>query len=297
LAGAYALLVPGGRGVALPWPPRVGVTVNRAEAWRLEVRDDQGARELPASPVADAVGAGPPYAIALDFGALPAGGTSALACLALAGEQGLTGAARRARAMALHRVLQGGRGSGYDVAVSAAGRPLALETRAGGLVRGRALEPVAGHALVVGVAPKRERTADWIARFEAARREHPLDATRLVTETSAVASELVDALAIPGSPALPDALQNLAGLRTLANALLGDPYGTPLDAALLAAARRFGVAAHPSGAAGDTWLAAHPEPERLEAVTDAWRRLGLRVFHASCDGSLVLGLKAGDAGQ
>lgn len=297
LAGAYALLVPGGRGVALPWPPRVRATVTPAAAWRLEVRDDQGVHEASAAGLAAVAGAVGPLALQLDFGDGPAGGTSALACLALAREQGLAGAARLVRAMALHRALQGGRGSGYDVAASAAGRPLALETGADGLARGRALTPAAGHELVVGVAPKRARTADWIARFDAARGERPRDVARLVDETSAAAGDLAAGLAVAGSLALPEALRRLAGLRSLANALLGHPYGTSLDDALVAAATRLGTVAHPSGAAGDTWLAAHGDRDRLDAVADAWRALGLRVFRASCDAALVLGLKAGDAGQ
>ncbi len=280
LAGAYALLAPGGRGVALPWPADVRVTARPAPEWSLTVRDDQGAREVPTDGVARLPAEGPPLAIGLDFGALPAGGTSALACLAVARARAVAPDRVCAHALALHRALQGGRGSGYDVLVSFEGHPLALQVGPDRRVVGRAFEPGAGISLRVGVAPKRGRTADWIARFEAAMRARPRDTDRLVDATSAAAGELIADLEAGRPDALSVALARLASLRALANELLGAPYGAPLDEALASAAVRLGVPAHPSGAAGDCWLAAHPDDERLEALATAWQGLGLRVFDA-----------------
>lgn len=297
LAGAYAILAPGGRGVALPWPADVRVTVGPAPAWRLAVSDDLGTREVSIDGFATLPVEGPPLAIGLDFGALPAGGTSALACLAVARARIADPAGVRARALTLHRALQGGRGSGYDVLVSSERRPLALQAGRDRRVVGRAFDLGAATSLRVGVAPKRGRTADRIARFEAATLARPRDVEGLVRATSEAAGDLIVDLEEGRSDALSVALARLASLRALANELLGAPYGAPLDEALVAASVRLGVPAHPSGAAGDCWLAAHPDDERLGALAIAWRGLGLRVFDARWEPPLVLGLSPGDPGR
>ena len=282
LAGAYALLVPGGRGVALPWPPVVRTRVRPSQAWRLSVRDGGGVREASVEALAAVAGRLGPYAIELDFGANPAGGTSALACLAIAREFDADGAAALTRALGLHRALQGGRGSGYDVTVSALRRPVALETDAAGLARATPLSAAPALEVLVATGPKRGLTADWIARFEAVGRERPRDVAELVEGTSCAADGMRGALERGEAPAMAEALRDLSGLRPLVNDLLGGPYGAPLDDALVTAAKRLDVPAHPSGAAGDTWLAAHPDPGRLDALALAWRPLGVRVFRAAC---------------
>jgi hypothetical protein len=275
----------------------VRVTVGPAPAWRLTVCDDLGARDVSIDGLAALSAEGPPLAIGLDFGSLPAGGTSALVCLAAARSRAVDPAGVCAHALALHRALQGGRGSGYDVLASFEGRPLALQVGPDRRCAARAFEPGAAVTLRVGVAPKRGRTADWIARFEAATLARPRDVEGLVRATSEAAGDLIVDLEAGRSDALSVALARLASLRALANELLGAPYGAPLDEALVAASVRLGVPAHPSGAAGDCWLAAHPDDERLEALAIAWRGLGLRVFDARREPPLVLGLSPGDPGR
>jgi len=290
LAGAYALLVPGGRGVALPWPPLVRVSARPSTRWSLAVRDDRGPRRVPVGGVSRVAADAGPLAVRLDFGDAPAGGTSALACLAVAAARGLEGPGALAWAQEQHRALQGGRGSGYDVAVSALRRPVSLLADAAGGARATPLVPRGDpFPVLVAVGEKRGRTGDWIARFERARVERPVDVARWVRETSAAADVAREAVEVGSAQKLAEALERLTATRPLANELLGDAYGAPLDVALASAAHRLAVAAHPSGAAGDVWLAAHPDPGRLDALAEAWRVLGLRLFRAAC-GAPILGL-------
>ncbi len=145
LLGEYAVLEPGGLGIALAMEPRVSAGARAAAETRIVGRGAAGESRWPASPgepagllafVADAVtgvladrgiGELPRAEVLVESGLLKKGyGSSAAAAvaaagmlLALAGLRGddLVDATSHA-ALTAHRAFQGGLGSGYDIAAS-----------------------------------------------------------------------------------------------------------------------------------------------------------------------------------
>lgn len=199
LLGEYAVLQPGGLGVAAAVEPRVRVRVRpAADALRIEGTDgvDRFAWRAGAGGLLDAVvdacaielGRAPdPAAVAVDSGALTGGGRKlglgASAAVAVAVTRALLdGAGRGARldtvfrtALSAHRAAQGGRGSGYDVAVSTYGGT--------GLFHGGEeprFEPLpaapADLFLVLGDRPL--ATPPAVSRYLAWAREQPVDCRR-----------------------------------------------------------------------------------------------------------------------
>jgi len=145
LLGEYAVLQPGGLGVAAAVEPRVRVRVRpAADALRIEGTDgiDRFAWRAGAGDLLDAVvdacateltRAPGPALVAVDSGALTGGGRKlglgSSAAVAVAVTRALLGGPDRGvpldtvfrTALSAHRAAQGGRGSGYDVAASTYG--------------------------------------------------------------------------------------------------------------------------------------------------------------------------------
>lgn len=199
LLGEYAVLQPGGLGVAAAVEPRVRVRVRpAADALRIEGTDgvDRFAWRAGAGGLLDAVvdacatelGRAPdPAAVAVDSGALSGDGRKlglgASAAVAVAVTRALLdGSDREVRldtvfrtALSAHRAAQGGRGSGYDVAVSTYGGT--------GLFHGGEeprFEPLpaapADLFLVLGDRPL--ATTPAVSRYLAWAREQPADCRR-----------------------------------------------------------------------------------------------------------------------
>jgi hypothetical protein len=267
LSGAYALLTPGGVGVALPWPAPVDVQARPAPRAALTVRSRGGERAGPlqaSEPL-------PPLEIRLDFGALPALGSSALASVALSRGQGLEVAVRR------HRALQGGLGSGYDVAVSwhraAIGYTTVGPTELGEV---ELLQLSPGARLLVAVGPKRTPTAA-LARRYLARTDGPGGA-RDVADARTAAALTRRGLALGDARHLAEGIEAQAATRARLTERLGEDYMDPRGSAAMTAAAVLGVPATPSGAAADTLIAAHPDVERLTDLASRWEDLGFLAF-------------------
>ncbi len=188
-------------------------------------------------------------------GTKPGLGGSAAATVAaiVAGSERLSPGQVFARALEVHRAVQGG-GSGIDVAASAYGGILRFE--AGEVSPAAPVEPAVvftGRAAASG--PRVARGLAWPRRAEVVRRSR----------------ELVEAF-----PAEPVRVLEEAGalLRSMSEAA-GIDYWTAEIAALARLARAHGGAAKPSGAGGgDVVVALFPEPERTAAFLLATREAG-----------------------
>ena len=199
LLGEYAVLQPGGLGVAAAVEPRVRVRVRpAADALRIEGTDgvERFAWRAGAGGLLDAVvdacatelGRAPhPAAVAVDSGALTGDGRKlglgASAAVAVAMTRALLdGSGRGVRldtvfrtALSAHRAAQGGRGSGYDVAVSTYGGTGLFH--GGGEPRFEPL-PAAPEDLFLVLGDRSLATPPAVFRYLAWAREQPVDCRR-----------------------------------------------------------------------------------------------------------------------
>lgn len=301
LTGAYALLEPGGMGIALPWPPRIDVSSHEAEHWKLTILDAQGRRTADVSTLAEvAEGALPefrPQDVTLDFGAYPATSTSAILALAVAREATPSASrkdwsALRGRALALHRTLQGGLGSGYDVLIASLRRAALLErpkadpslsVPAPLTHRVLAIDGAAGATqgaprILVGQHSCRVPTRHLLTTYRANRAREPERVSELVTVSQEVARDVARALEEANLALLRAAFAQLGSAQETLQALLDGNYINDSGRAGLRAARELGVAAAPSGAGADTLVALDGDPDRLERLDEKWSALG---FHTT----------------
>jgi len=147
-------------------------------------------------------------------------------------------------ALAAHALFQDGRGSGADVA--AATRGGVLEFRRDGArvtITTRALPR--GLHLLVGWSGEGGATDPMLRRFAAGASE-----PRSLRELSAAAERAAAAVERGDGAALLDAVASTADLLARLGDEVGIPIVTPALARLVAAARRVGAAAKPSGAGG-----------------------------------------------
>ena len=317
LTGAYALLEPGGMGIAFPWPPRVDVSARPSEHWQLTVRDAHGQRGLDVTTVAEvAEGALPeirPQDLSLDFGAHPATSTSAILAIAIAREA--TPAelwddwpSLQRRALALHHTLQGGLGSGYDVLIAGLRRPALLERPkttpsrvelapithrvlavAGALAEAASGEAPAGVAsdagirLLVAQHNTRVPTRHLLRTYRSNRERSPERVAELVAVSRRVANEVARALEEGQLTLVRAAFAALPHIHETLQALLDGQYINANGRAGLDAARELGIAATPSGAGADTLVALHDDPERLARLDRSWSSLGFHTTLSSAD--------------
>jgi len=173
-------------------------------------------------------------------------------------------------ALAAHALFQDGRGSGADVAAAARGG--VLEFRRDGArvaVTTRALPR--GLHLLVGWSGEGGATDPMLRRFAAGTGE-----PRSLRELSAVAERAAAAVERGDGAALLDAVASTADLLARLGDEVGIPIVTPALARLVAAARRVGAAAKPSGAGGgDCGIALATSEAQADAVRAAWRAEGI----------------------
>jgi mevalonate kinase len=294
LCGAYALLEPGGMGVALPWPPRVQVSTREADHWRLTVTDSHGRRQDHVSALAEvAEGALPelrPQEITLNFGAHPATSTSAILALALAREAnpiepwGDEAFAQRS-ALTLHRTLQGGLGSGYDVLIANLRLPALLERprteRAfpdPDPLGHRVLKPAHTPPILVAQHSTRVPTRHLLRTYRANRTRASEKIAELVAGSRAIAPEVARAIKEGDLALLRAAFADLPPLQETLQTLLDGHYINEAGRVGLQTARDRGIAATPSGASADTLVALDDDPEKLERLASRWTELG---FHTT----------------
>jgi phosphomevalonate kinase len=176
-----------------------------------------------------------------------------------------------ATALVANARFQGGRGSGADVAAAVHGGLLEVRRHGDGLAVGRRRLPD-GLCLVVGWTGEPAPTAPLLDRFAAATRRRPAALETLAE----VAGRGARAVAEGDAAALLAAVDRSADLLACLGDETGVPIMTPALARLIAAARRAGATAKPSGAgAGDCGIALADSPARAAAVERAWRAAGI----------------------
>lgn len=175
-------------------------------------------------------------------------------------------------ALAANACFQDGFGSGADVAASVYGGVVEVRRGSDGLhVTARQLP--AGVYLVAGWTGDSAHTTPLLARFTAAARSGSMGA---LNDLRTTAAEAADAVARGDAGALAEAVERSATLLERLGEETGIPIVTPALARLVAAARRVGAAAKPSGAgAGDCGIALATSPAQAAAVRAAWQEEGL----------------------
>lgn len=177
-------------------------------------------------------------------------------------------------ALAANALFQEGEGSGGDVAAAVHGGVVEVVRGAEG-VRVTPRRLPAGLHLVVGWTGESAATVPLLRRFAAAVASGPatLPALCRVAEAAAVAAAAGDA------PGLAAAVDRSADLLARLGEETGIPIVTPPLARLVAAARRAGAVAKPSGAGGgDCGIALATSPAQAAAVAVAWRDEGIRLL-------------------
>jgi phosphomevalonate kinase len=172
-------------------------------------------------------------------------------------------------AVTAHARLQDGRGSGADVAAAVQGGVIEVRRRTDALeVVRRVLPP--GLSLLVGYTGEPAATEPLLRRFS------PAAAPATLAELCRVAERAAQAVAHGDARALADGVASSATLLERLGRETGLPLVTPALARLIAAARRLGVAAKPSGAGGgDCGIALAASSAEAEAVRAAWRAEGI----------------------
>ena len=173
-------------------------------------------------------------------------------------------------ALAAHALFQEGRGSGADVAAAARGGVLEFR-RSGGRITVAARALPRGLHLLVGWSGEGGATDPLLRRFAAGP-----GAPSALGELSAAAERAATAVERGDGAALLDAVASSADLLARLGAETGIPIVTPALARLVAAARRAGAAAKPSGAGGgDCGIALATSAAQADAVCAAWRAEGI----------------------
>ncbi len=173
-------------------------------------------------------------------------------------------------ALAAHALFQDGRGSGADVAAAARGGVLEFR-RDGARVAVTARALPRGLHLLVGWSGEGGATDPMLQRFAAG-----ASAPRSLRELSAAAERAAAAVERGDGAALLDAVASTADLLARLGDEVGIPIVTPALARLVAAARRVGAAAKPSGAGGgDCGIALATSEAQADAVRAAWRAEGI----------------------
>ncbi|PIE17629.1 MAG: hypothetical protein CSA65_08375 [Proteobacteria bacterium] len=311
LAGEYAVLADDGLALAIAVPHGVAIEASWAKRWQLRRFHDhrewhEGDEEVPEclrfihaaleqsrQDLGDA--RLPPMALeARSTGEVASGdakpgvGGSAsatvAACTLLAGVAGEGDSeALLARALAVHRGAQGGRGSGYDVATILRGGLCAYERRGDALPVARAYHWPTSLHVIAGYSGKSASTRAQLAKVAAIGEASP--------------AQLADELAALGEPvfALLTALtcdDHAIDLHQIAETCRGCHRAlarwdamrelgivTPAIERLLAIAEDHRVAAKIAGAgAGDSAVAIADDLERLVAVARAWHAEGFTPY-------------------
>jgi len=174
-----------------------------------------------------------------------------------------------ATALAANALFQEGRGSGGDVAAAVYGGVVEVRREGEGLLVERRTLP-AELTLLVGWTGEPAPTTPLLDRFATAARPPVL------RDLAGVATRAARACTAGDAGAFLDAVEASAALLAALGDATGLPLVTPALARLVAAARRAGVAAKPSGAgAGDCGIAFATTAAQAAAVRAAWQASGI----------------------
>jgi phosphomevalonate kinase len=167
--------------------------------------------------------------------------------------------------------FQGGEGSGADIAAAVRGGVVEVVRRDARLaVMPRALPT--GLELLVGWTGEAAATVPLLRRFSAATRTKPA----VLRELGLAAERAAAAVRAADRPAFLEAVDRSGSLLELLGREIGLPITTPALARLVAAARRAGAMAKPSGAGGgDCGISFATSPAQAAAVREAWEAEGI----------------------
>ena len=218
---------------------------------------------------------------------------------AFAREQGAAVDAPRVEELiALHRRLQGGKGSGLDVAASYTGGAIRYRARGPGLpqIGSVRLPNSVGFAGIF--AGRSASTPALIAHYRAWRKRRPREAAALVRRLTAQAEAGCAALTGDDAAGWVEAFAAYGqGLQELGEAI-GAEIVTAEHRAIAVEAWRHGVAYKVSGAGGgDLGLACAADVERLEAFRLSVSDRGFRVINVSLAEHGLLVAQAGTGWQ
>ena len=175
------------------------------------------------------------------------------------------------RALAANALFQEGRGSGADLAAAVHGGVVEVRRKDAALrVQPRTLPR--GVHLVAGWTGESAPTGLLLARFAAAAAHEP----RSLGPLREVAARAADAIERGDAQSLADAVDRSADLLERLGSEVDIPIVTPALARLVAAARRVGAVAKPSGAgAGDCGIALAGSAAQAARVRAAWQEVGI----------------------
>jgi phosphomevalonate kinase len=179
-----------------------------------------------------------------------------------------------------HRAIQGGRGSGADVAAAVFGGILAYRRPAGGDPIVRPLGPLAGAEVVVVSTGSPSATVDHVRAVERLAARDPAAHGRRMGDLRAAADAFLRAYQGGDGRAL---VESVAAAHTVLEALGREadlPIVTPALAAAAALAAAVGGAAKPSGAGGgDVGVAFFTDAEAARAFRARAAQLGLGILN------------------
>jgi len=167
--------------------------------------------------------------------------------------------------------FQGGEGSGADLAAAVRGGVVEVVRRDAHLIVAPRALP-SGLELLVGWTGEAAATVPLLRRFSAATRTEPA----VLRELGITAERAAAAVTAADRPAFLEAVDRSGSLLEQLGREIGLPITTPALARLVAAARRAGAAAKPSGAGGgDCGIAFATSPAQASAVREAWEAEGI----------------------
>lgn len=188
------------------------------------------------------------------------------------------------RLIALHRQLQGGRGSGVDVAAALLGGLSTFEIGADGLAVAGSV-PLPNSVGFAGIfAGKSATTTGFVGRFHEWRRTEPVHAAELLGELSSISAAGCEALRCGDSDRFVAAVAAYGGLLDALGSALHCEILTREHRRIAALAQRFAVTYKTSGAGGgDLGIAMSQDEQALAALRAAVAAEGFLWVDLSVD--------------
>jgi phosphomevalonate kinase len=290
LEGAPAVVMAIGRRVVARVAPQVRKLSPFLAAARDVIADERGA---------DSAAARAAGAIAVDSGALAladgrklglgssaAATAAAIGCALASGGEEISPTLVHPLAHRAHRLAQGDRGSGADVASACHGGLLAIESApgpaAGAVPRLRALPRPRSLQFAAAFTGRSAHTPTLLDAAAAARSRDPARFAAAMSGLRAASELLAAALERDDAAASVAALERGAGAVTELDALVDAELVLPTHRLIAASARAHGGAAKPTGAAGgDLAIAAFPEPGAATAFIAELKAHAILAFEVA----------------
>jgi phosphomevalonate kinase len=181
-----------------------------------------------------------------------------------------------------HRLFQGGRGSGLDVAASVTGGAITFRRQPGGVPQVGSVQLPNSVGFAGIFAGRSASTPALVAHYQAWRRDRPDDAAPMYRRLASLAEAGCAAAAGGDAAALVEAMSQYGDALGSLGEAIGANIVTAEHRQLREHARDYGVAYKVSGAGGgDLGLACALDAEALTAFTDSVSSRGFRVIKVS----------------